>query len=155
MASCDSEPVPIEPKSYLPGLRLIRSSNCRHAGHAETAIDCQHARLRHQHGDQCEILSRIIRKFAEQQRVDGKRAADADADGRAVRRGFGHGVGADIAARARPVLDDERSGRSLLMQVIGDQAGDEIGRCPGRRMARLILRSFLANPAPRQGGRAG
>ena len=98
--------------------------------HAEAGIDRKRARLRHQHGDEREIFFRIVRQIAEQQRIDGKRPADADADGRAVRRGLGYGVGAGIAAGARLVFDDERH-LALVVQVIGDGAGDDIGRRAG------------------------
>ena len=50
---------------------------------------------------------RIVGQLGEQQRVDGERPADADADGRAVGRGLGDRVGADDC-RWRPACSRRR-----------------------------------------------
>ena len=88
----------------------------------------QRARLRDQLRDRGDVLFRIVGQLREQQRVNGQRAADADADRGAVGRGLGDGIGADIAAGAGLVLDDERAVGIFFAQLVGDQPGDDIGR---------------------------
>ena len=61
-----------------------------------------------------DVLARVVGQIRKQQRIDGERAADADADGGAVGRGLGDGVGGEIAAGARLVLDQECAGGIFL-----------------------------------------
>src|SRR5256885_8033035 len=57
--------------------------------------------------DRSDVPLRIVRKTPEQKPVDGEGAADAHADGVAVRRRLGDQIGTEIAARAGPVVDDK------------------------------------------------
>ena len=49
----------------------------------------------------------------------------------AVGRALCHDAGADGAARAAAVLDDERF-RELLGELVGDEAADDVGGAAGR-----------------------
>ena len=73
----------------------------------EIEIDRQRARLRDELRDRRDVLARIVGQGREQQRVDGERSADADADGRAVGLGLGHQVGARYC-RWRPACSRPR-----------------------------------------------
>ena len=132
---------------YLPGFFADELDQRRHAVDAEAGVDRERARLRHQHGDQRKVLARVVGQVREQQRVDGERAADADADGGAVRRCLGHRVGAGIAARSRPVLDDEGLS-GFLLELIGKEPRHHVGRRSGAerhddadRFRRPVLRA--------------
>ena len=106
---------------------LQKRDKFRGAVNHNAGIDRERARLRHQLGDRRDVGLGVVGQLREQQRVDGERPADADPDGGAVGRGLGHRVGADVAARARLVVDDERL-TELFLQMVGDQAGDHVGR---------------------------
>ena len=130
IARCDSEPLPIDPKLYLPGSRFKSAMQFRDGVNitlefTASALGCVTS---------CVIgamsVLRIVGQLGEQQRVDGERPADADADGGAVGRGLGDGVGADVAAGARLVIDDEGL-TELLLQMVGDHPGDHVGRRTG------------------------
>ena len=92
----------------------------------------QRARLGRQHGDQREVLCRVVRKFREQQRVDGKWAAQTDADRVAVRIRLRHHLGSGIGAGAGAVLDHEGLAE-LLLQMVGDQPSHHVGRRAGAK----------------------
>src|SRR5262249_39826012 len=47
---------------------------------AQARMHDERARLGRQHGDEREVLGWVVRHFREQQRVDGERAAQTDAD---------------------------------------------------------------------------
>ena len=49
MARCDSEPLPIEPKLYLPGSRLSSATSSGDRIDAQAGVDHQRARLRDQY----------------------------------------------------------------------------------------------------------
>jgi hypothetical protein len=75
-----------------------------------------------------------VRRHAEQQRV-------------AVRRRAHHRFGRDIAAGARPVVDDDSLAQAIR-QPLADHAGDDVGRAAGRnlddeahRLRRIRLRA--------------
>ena len=127
-----------------------------------TRVDHQRAGLRDQLRDRRDILLRIVGQLGEQQRVDRERPADADADGGAVGRGLGDRVGADIAARARLVLDDEgRCPHVSGREPVGDHARDDVGRGAGaerhddvHRFRRPGLRGSCAGRRKQTGKRA-
>ena len=153
MARCDSEPLPIEPKLYLPGFALQKRDQLRDAVNHNVGIHRERARLRHQLGDRRDVGLGVVGQLGEQQRVDGERPADADPDGGAVGRGLGHRVGADVAAGAGLVVDDERLAE-LFLQMVGDQAGDHVGRRARRRTAPRSAPAWSASPARTAGSAA-
>ena len=121
---------------YLPGLALSSATSSAtvltlSSGLTASALGCVTS---------CVIgamsLARIVGQLGEQQRVDGERPADADADGGAVGRGLGDRVGAEIAAGARLVLDHEGAVRIFLRKPVGDQARHDVGRRARLRTAR-------------------
>jgi hypothetical protein len=80
-------------------------------------------------GDITEILARIVGQLAEQQGVDGERPRNADAERVAVRLGLGDRIGAEIAAGARLVLNQERLAE-LLRQPVRDHRATRSGVDP-------------------------
>ena len=147
MARCDSEPLPIEPKLYLPGSRFNSAISSADAVNLNVGINRERARLRHQLGDRSDVGLGVVGQLGEQQRVDGKRPADADADGGAVGRGLGDRVGAGVAAGAGLVLDHERLAE-LFLQMIGNQARHHVGRRPGAERHHDLAPAWSASPAP-------
>jgi hypothetical protein len=95
------------------------------------------------------ISARIVRHAGEQQRIDRQRPADRQAERVAVGRGLGDRVGAEIAARARLVLDHEVLAE-LVLEVIGDQPHHQVGGRAGAERHDQLDRP--GRPALRQGG---
>ena len=87
----------------------------------------QHTRLRREHRDQREVLAGVIRHFRKQQGVDGKRAAETDADGITIGIRLSDRVSTGIGAGARAILDHERLAEFLL-HMFADQPPDHV-RC--------------------------
>ena len=127
MARCDSEPLPIEPKLYLPGSFLISATSSatlftpRFAGTASA-------------------LGWLVRMVISAMSFAGSYGILENSSvliasgppiempiGVAVGLGLGDRVGAGHAARARLVLDDEVL-PELLLQPVGDQPRDGVGR---------------------------
>jgi hypothetical protein len=106
------------------------------------------ARLRDQLRDRRDVLGRIVGKLGEQQRVDGQRSADGNSDRGAVGLGLGNGIGAEIAARSRLVLDHEGLSE-LLLQAVRDQARHHVRR--GARPERHHDLDALRRPLLRRG----
>ena len=121
MARCDSEPFPIEAKLYLPGFVFRTAISCATELTPSSRFHREHARLRDQLSHGRDVLARIV----------WQRTANTDAKRRSIRRGFRHGIGAEIAACARLVLDQECAPRVFLLQPLDDQARHDI-RCRSR-----------------------
>jgi hypothetical protein len=67
----------------------------------------QHVGHAHHLCDAGKVLASVVGHALEQPGVDRMRGRGRDADGVAVRRGLGHRVGANVAASAGLVLDDD------------------------------------------------
>jgi hypothetical protein len=135
------------------GIGLDQRHQFANCFHAKIVVDRQRARLRDELGDRRDILARVVGQAREQQRVDGKRAADGNADGRAIGLGLGYHVGAGVAAGARLVLDHEGAAGVFLLHLVGDHAGDDVGRRAGAE--RDHDAHGLRRPALRGRGRCG
>src|SRR5690349_5846901 len=120
MARWDSEPLPIEAKLYLPGFFLSSATSSTTELTPSSRLTA--SRLGWVTSWVTGAMSlRGSRQTREQQGIDGKRPANAHAECRAVGRGFGDHVGAEIAAGAGLVLDQKCAGRIFLLQSVGDQ----------------------------------
>ena len=78
-----------------------------------------------------EVLHRIEARLAVQRGVDGLAAADGHQQRMAVARRLGHGLGADVAARAGPVLD-HHAGAQHLGQLLAHQPAHDVIGAAGR-----------------------
>ena len=86
----------------------------------------RHADLR----DRREVAHRIVRHLAVEAGIDGVSGHRRHQQRVAVGSGFRDRVGADIAARARPVLHEELLAEQLRHPGAHD-AGDDVGRAAG------------------------
>ena len=143
----------MEAKLYLPGIVLQQLDQLGDVVDPERRRNRQRAWLRDQLRDRRDVLLRVVGQLGEQQRVDGERPADADADDRAVGLGLGDRVGAEIAAGARLVLHHESAARIFLAELIGDQPRHRVGRRAGAE--RHIDVHGLGRPALRLRGERG
>ena len=136
---CGVLPAPGAAKLYLPGLALMTSIS--------SFIDLGRHRGMHGHdvgrhrddGDRRKILHRIVGHLGEQARVDHEPGADDQQRVAVGGRGCHHS-GRRVAAGARLVDDVEllaEAGREL----VGHDAGDDIGRAAGRKSARSRVRA--------------
>ena len=73
-----------------------------------------HERNRREHGHGFEILQRIERQLRVEADVGRKRSGGADTERVAVGRGLGHQGQADVAAGARPVVDDDLLAQAFI-----------------------------------------
>ena len=114
-------------------------------------VEPRHQEVRHrpQHGDAGEILGGIERQLGVERRRDRVRGDRVEADRVAVGGRLGDDVGADIAARARAVLDDE-----LLAGQLTELGADDAGECVGRPAGRKD-HDVAHRPARPVVGRAG
>ena len=110
---------------------LARPCSCErdqllHRPRRKRRMNDQHVGCGRGERDRREILDRIEGHFGEEARVDRERSRRAHQDRVTVGRGLGDDVGADIAARAGPVVDHhllrEAHGESLR-----DRARDDVG----------------------------
>ena len=97
------------------GFCLGERDQLRKVARRKPGIEHEHVRLAADHRDRCEILDRIIGQVAAEADRDCVRARGGDPDRRAVGRGLGDRIGADIAARAGAVLDHD-----LLAETAGE-----------------------------------
>ena len=81
--------------------------------------------------DRREVPNRIEGHFGEEARVDRERPRRTHQDRVAVGRGLGDEVGADVAARARPVVDHDLL-REALGELLRDDASDDVGAAARR-----------------------
>jgi hypothetical protein len=79
--------------------------------------------------DRRDVADEIETELVVERGVDGVPTADYE-QRVAVRRCAHDGLGADIAAAARPVLDHEWLAKPLR-QPLTDQTGDDVGRSAG------------------------
>ena len=112
----------------LAGILLEQRDQLGDGVDLELRIDREDARLRHQLRDRRDVFRRVVGQFRKQQRVDGERAADADADSGAVGRGFRDQIGGEIAAGAGLVLDQENTVGIFLGQPITDKPRHDVRR---------------------------
>ncbi|MPM72283.1 hypothetical protein SDC9_119256 [bioreactor metagenome] len=145
--------------------QLARRGLCRghHVGHALDlglgGVGDQDVGHHGQHAHGREVLDRVIAELAVQRLVGGH--ADGGNHQRvAVGRGLGHEVGADVAARAGAVLDDEglaQRARGLLAQGAGDGihgAARREGHDPANGLARPVGLGRLGMGGGGQGAQA-
>ena len=106
----------------------------------------QHVRNARHHGGDLEA-GRIEIELLVERAIDRQRRRRRRQQRVAVRRGLIHDLGADIATRARVVLDDERLAETR-MQLVGDDAGRGVDAAARRdvdddlhRPGRVILRA--------------
>ena len=109
----------------------------------------QHVRHPRDAGDRREVADRVVRHLGVQPRVDGVRGDRAHHDRRAVGRGLGGDVGAEVAAGAGPVVDEDDA--EAVLDLLGQRAGDDVERAAGRighdEAERLALRQRAARTA--------
>ena len=103
----------------LAGPRLRIGDELRQRLHRQLRADDQHLRRAETQADRGEILRRIVGHPLHDQRVDGQRAVRAQQQRVPVRLGPGDDLGADIAAGACAVLDDDRLAEAF--RHAGDQ----------------------------------
>jgi hypothetical protein len=119
-------------------------------GDARDAEPVRHLGAHHQHvrhlrdaGDRREVADRVVRQLRVEPGIDRVRRDGAHDDRRAVGRGLGHGVGAEVAAGAGTVLDDHRA--EAVLHLLGERAGDDV-----ERAARRIGHDEAERPGLRQ-----
>ena len=108
---------------------------------------------RPQHGDRGEVLGRIVRQLGVERGRDGVAGDAVEADRVAVGRRMGDRVGADIAARAALVLDDELLAGELAQLLAGD-AREHVGRTAGREgvdVAHRLVRPVVGGAGDARG----
>ena len=86
--------------------------------------------------DRRDVADEIEIELVVERRVDRVRRSDQE-ERVAVRRRAHDRLGADIAAGARPVLDDELLAEPLR-QPLTDQARDDVGRAAGGQSRRSM-----------------
>ncbi len=112
------------------GLRLGQRHQLAHVLGRHVARHDEHFRHRDHQGDRREILQRLVRHLLHAL-VDRERAQIDDADGVAVGRGLGDGIGAERAARAAAIVDHDRL-LGQLRHALADDAGDDVVGPAGR-----------------------
>jgi len=90
-----------------------------------------------EHGHGREILDRIVGQAGAETHRDRVRARGGKADGVAVRRRLGDRIGADIAAGARAVLDDNLLPEALA-ELLPHDARDDVGAGAGKGTIKRI-----------------
>ena len=111
------------------GLRV--GDELRHRIDRNGRVHDQHVAGRGDDRDQPEVLVRIEGQLLVEARIHGQRRAEHQPQRVSVGRSPGDDFGADIAARARPILDHER----LLeadRQLVGDGPRDDVEWPAGR-----------------------
>ncbi|MNK86304.1 hypothetical protein D3C87_1062120 [compost metagenome] len=118
-------------KGILAGVLAGQLDQVRHVGHGHVLVDDEHIADGRGVDDRQQIAAGLVARIGVEKLIDGQDARGAEQQRLAIGRGLGHHGGADIAARARAVLDDDR----LLernRQALGQQASDHVGRSAGR-----------------------
>ena len=116
--------------------RLVHHQDVRHADHAR---------------DRRDVTNEIEAQLVVERVVDRVRRNHLE-QRVAVRRGLHHGLGPDIAAGARPVLDDDRL-TEPLRQPLRHQTGQDVGPAAGGEAdddAHRLRRVGLRDCSPRQ-----
>ena len=90
----------------------------------------EHVRHPRDAGDRREVADRVVRHLRVQPRVDRVRRHRAHDDRRAVGRRLRGEVGADVAAGAGAVVDDDDA--EAVLHLVGERAGDDVERAAGR-----------------------
>jgi hypothetical protein len=104
----------------LAGIVARQLDQLRHRLGRHARAHDQQVGQRPQHGDRGEILGGIVRQLGVERRRDGVAGHAVEPDRVAVGRRMGDRIGADIAARAALVLDDELLAGELAQLLAGD-----------------------------------
>ena len=125
-------PTPPVPKFSLPGLAFANATYSLRSPHRQILVDQHHQRQASDDGDVPEIRPGIVGLMRHQRRVDRLRGHRGGQPEIAVRRSLCDDIRADDAAAAGAVLDHERLAE-LLLQLMTQCAGEDVGRAGGRR----------------------
>ena len=120
------------PDRHALGLRLRQRHEFGDGLRRHRRVRRQHERDFRQHRDRREILDRVERHRLVEADIDRQRAGRAQSDRVAVGRRLGDEVEPDIAARTRPVVDDEGLAE-LVAQPHRHRAGHQVGAAAGRK----------------------
>jgi len=128
-----------------PGLRLGQRHQLFHVVGGDAGRHHQHFRNLGDQRDGLQVLERVVGDLFHA-RADGERAGADDADGAAVRRRFGDDVGAEYAALAGAVVDDDGLLENFRHALADDAGDDVVGAARRERhdqpngLVRIILR---------------
>ena len=125
------EPTPVEAKVISPGLALAAATRSFIDLNGDSARTTISVVLQHHQRDRREVLDRVVGQVVAHVRRDADRAERGEEQRGAVGLRLRHVVGADRAVGAGLVLDDDGLAEDVL-DLVGDQAADEIGRAAGR-----------------------
>ena len=115
----------------FPRVRLDQRDQALHVLHRQRGIDREQRRRHPDLRDRREVADRIVRHLGIEARIDRVGRHRRDEERVAVRRGLRDHVGAEIAARAAPVLDHELLAEEFTELVRHDPA-DDVGRTASR-----------------------
>ncbi|MCY1546509.1 hypothetical protein D9M68_825090 [compost metagenome] len=115
----------------LAGLGLGIGQQLAHVAHRQVVVDHQHVGVVDQRRQRREVLHRVEGHAALHVRVDGDGRARAEEQHRTVGRRLGHGVAAERAGGAGPVVHDHLRAQ-LLAQRGREQARGAVHRPAGR-----------------------
>src|SRR2546423_3641435 len=110
----------------LPGMRTRIGDEALEVADIELRHHDQHLRRRSEERDRREILVRVVGQILVEMLCRRDRPINAHEQRVAVGRRLGRGLGADVAARAAAVIDDEGLAERLV-QPGGERAADDVG----------------------------
>ena len=116
----------------LAGIRLRVGDEFLRRVDGQRRVDDQHVRRDRDERDRREVLHRVVRHLRVKARVHRVRRQRAHQDRVAVGRRLRDEVGADVAARAGPVVDDNALA-PVLARLLRDGAADDVERSAGRK----------------------
>ncbi len=131
VARCVVEPTPVEANGSDPGFSFAMAANSCAVLAGWSARTTSDGGVAHHQRDRREIAQRVVGQVVAHVRRDRDRADGGEEDGVAVGLRLGDEVGADRAVGAGLVLDQHRL-RQRVLQLVGEQPADEIGRAAGR-----------------------
>jgi hypothetical protein len=123
--------VPGRRKIELARVGLGERDQLGHRARRDRRIDHQDIGLRPDQADRREVGLGVEIDLLVERRVGGEDGVVAGEQRVAVGRRVGHGLGRDVAAGARPVVDDDRLPQDLL-KLAAEDAGEHVAR-PARR----------------------
>ena len=126
-------------EEVLAGIGLHQRDQLGHRVRRESEFGDEDVGHRPQHADGREVLVGIERQPGVERRRDRVAGDAVEADRVAVGRRLGDGVGADIAARAALVLDQELLAGELA-QFLADDARQHVGGCACREQVYVAHR---------------